>query len=69
MDLPTPPLPDTTPNTLPMWLSGCGALRKDCGVARSAQLSPQVEQLWVHSLIDQYSPLLRGVPPVDQRRA
>ena len=30
---------------------GCGALRRDCGVARSAQLSPQVEQLWVHSLI------------------
>jgi len=60
MDLPTPPLPETTPNTLPMRLSGWGALRRDCGAVRSAQLSPQVEQLWVHSLIDQNSPLLRG---------
>ena len=51
MDLPTPPLPDTMPNTLPTWLSGWACLSRDCGSSRSPQLSPQVEQSWVHSLI------------------
>jgi hypothetical protein len=51
MDLPTPPLPDTMPNTLPMWLWMLGSFKKDWGFCRSPQLSPQEEQSWVHSLM------------------
>ena len=56
MDLPTPPLPDTMPNTLPMWASGWCSFSRDWGSCRSLQLSPQVEQSWVHSLIIRISP-------------
>ena len=58
IDLPTPPLPDTTPNTLPMCASAWGFFKKDWGLVRSPQLSPQVEQLWVHSLMALHAPLL-----------
>jgi hypothetical protein len=46
------------PNTLPMCASAWGFFKKDWGLVRSPQLSPQVEQLWVHSLMALHAPLL-----------
>ena len=59
MLLPTPPLPETTPKTFPTRAAGLCSFRKDWGWVRSAQLSPQVLQSWVHSDIVKTSPLLR----------
>ena len=47
MLLPTPPLPDTIPYTWRTVASGWCSLSSDWGDVREAQLSPQVEQLWV----------------------
>ena len=47
--LPTPPLPLTTAMTLPMWDRPLAGTWRSWGSVRSAQLSPQVEQLWVQS--------------------
>ena len=44
MDLPTPPLPDTTPITFLMLDSACGASWKSSGCCREAQLLLQVLQ-------------------------
>ena len=51
VDLPTPPLPLTTAITFLTLESSLTGLHRSCGPCRSAQLAPQVEQSWVHSLI------------------
>ena len=47
--LPTPPFPLTTAMTFLTWESSWAGAWKLWGLVRSEQLSPQEEQLWVHS--------------------
>ena len=44
MDLPTPPLPLTTPMTLRIWLSLCAGFLKEAASRRSPQFAEQLPQ-------------------------
>ena len=56
-DLPTPPLPLTTPMTRLTWLMSLVFSKKLWGCCREGQSTPQLEQSWVQfSLIAVSSP-------------
>ena len=62
VDLPTPPLPLTTAMTLPTLDRPLTGSLRSMGAVRSPQLSPQVEQSWVHSDMICLPSFLYGTP-------